>query len=102
MKPVTALAGLALLAVVHGHGAMVHPRSRNSVDYLADVPPADKHTFASCVNVSGTACENGQSAYWYSQGCAFLSPLPLPPHARTPNAAGAQLQASSAAPSATT
>ena len=66
-----------------GHGAMVHPRSRNSVDYLADVPPADKHTFASCVNVSGTACENGQSAYWYSQGCAFLSPPLYPSRTHT-------------------
>jgi hypothetical protein len=39
-----------------GHGAIVSPRSRNSVDYLAGVTGID-----SCVNVTGASCENGAS-----------------------------------------
>ena len=56
---------------------MVTPRSRNSVDF-AEGP---KHndglggtTWAWCQNVTGDKCNNGQTAYWYSQGCASLPP----------------------------
>ena len=62
---------------------MVTPRSRNSVDF-AEGP---KHndglggtTWAWCQNVTGDKCNNGQTAYWYSQGCASLHPA-APPRA---------------------
>jgi hypothetical protein len=70
---------LALLPTASGHGAMVHPRSRNSVDAydaLAKKTPLPI-TFAAsnqCVNASGGTCENGQSAFWYSQGCFIGCP----------------------------
>ena len=69
----------ALLPAVSGHGAIVHPRSRNAVDY-AEVG-CDMHTDGcsakavgnGCVNVThpGEPCHNGQASFWYSQGCAF-------------------------------
>jgi len=54
----------------NGHGAIISPRSRNSVDYLVgvNVPehwPSDRD----CTNITGDACNNGQAAFWYSQGC---------------------------------
>ena len=68
----------ALLALLsnpaRGHGSMVHPRSRNSVDAFANVPAADRHTFGPCANISGGACDNGQSSFWYSQGCFIGCP----------------------------
>ena len=53
---------------VHGHGAIVSPRCRNSVDFFAtpSISGVDP-----CTNASGAACENGQSAHWYSQGCTI-------------------------------
>ena len=51
---------------MHAHGAIVSPRSRNSVDYLAGIKGIDN-----CFNASGTTCENGQAAHKYSQGCAI-------------------------------
>lgn len=58
-----------------GHGAMVHPRSRNSVDaFLHPLPSPLPHTFAHCINISGGECSNGQSAFWYSQGCFIGCP----------------------------
>eukprot|EP01047_Picozoa_sp_COSAG01_P033381 COSAG01_NODE_2453_length_7674_cov_13.713003_4_plen_185_part_00 len=58
---------------------MVHPRSRNSIDafdQLAKKTPLPI-TFAAsnrCVNGSGGKCTNGQSAFWYSQGCFIGCP----------------------------
>lgn len=55
-----------------GHGALVSPRSRNSVDYLTNMTGK---TFAHCSNVSGSgSCKNGQAAFWYSQGCFIGCP----------------------------
>jgi hypothetical protein len=56
------------------HGAMVHPRSRNSVDAFDALAKKSPITFAQCVNVSGGSCTNGQSAFWYSQGCFIGCP----------------------------
>jgi len=50
------------VALALGHGAMVTPRSRNSVDYLAGV------NTQRCSNITGDACNNGQASFWYSQG----------------------------------
>ena len=54
-------------------GAMVHPRSRNSIDW-AEVPDDRSkgiHNTGAhvCSNLTGGPCNNGQSQYWYSQGC---------------------------------
>lgn len=54
--------------VVNGHGAIVSPRSRNSIDYLVGVN-AQK-----CSNITGEACHNGQAAFYYSQGCFIGCP----------------------------
>ena len=53
---------LTVLALAAGHGAMVTPRPRNSIDYLLGINPSY------CSNATGSKCENGQSAFWYSQG----------------------------------
>lgn len=53
-----------------GHGAMVYPRPRNSIDAFV-VPPAEQKGYGfkgSCANITGAPCHNGQSAFWYSQG----------------------------------
>jgi hypothetical protein len=74
------LAASALLAVcaplqeATGHGAMVHPRPRNSVDDWPSRFHGPRHTFAACTNVSGGTCSNGQAAFWYSQGCFIGCP----------------------------
>lgn len=61
---------LSLAAGVAGHGAIVSPRSRNSIDYLVGVNvPAHWPSDRECVNVTGDKCNNGQAAFWYSQGC---------------------------------
>ena len=57
---------LPLVAVVHGHGQLVSPRSRNSLDYSVGVNDPDGHK---CTNLTGHTCLNGQSSFWYSQGC---------------------------------
>ena len=57
------LAACALLNAVDGHGAMVWPRSRNSVDYLVGV------NTQRCSTLTGSECDNGQASFWYSQGC---------------------------------
>lgn len=55
---------------VAGHGAVISPRSRNSVDYLVGVNvPAHWPSDRECTNITGDACNNGQAAFWYSQGC---------------------------------
>ena len=63
------LALIALLAGASAHGMMVHPRPRNSIDYLVDVN--DGH---GCANVTGDTCLNGQAAFYYSQGCFIGCP----------------------------
>ena len=64
------LAGLAAVAVtsVRAHGAMTHPRTRNSIDWLAGA------NTQKCSNMTGAPCENGQAAFWYSQGCFIGCP----------------------------
>ena len=57
------------LSSVHGHGSLVSPRSRNSVDFLVDVNTQP------CANVTGDACNNGQASFWYSQGCFIGCPF---------------------------
>ena len=71
------LLGVGLLPLGAGHGAMVHPRSRNSIDAFANLTAAQKsaaETFAPCANLTGAPCDNGQSSYWYSQGCFIGCP----------------------------
>ena len=63
------VAGLLLgsLVSVQGHGAMVTPRSRNSIDWAVGV------NTQRCSNVTEGAngkCENGQASFWYSQGAS--------------------------------
>ena len=91
----------ALVAVADGHGAMVLPRSRNSVDvsltfritarrpnhahYSFGPVPSQQYLVrhnegGKCSNLTGDACNNGQAAMWYSQGepdfPGSASPLP--------------------------
>jgi len=76
MGPLCAVAVLSLLvAQVASHGAVVTPRSRNSIDYLVgvNVPkhwPSDRD----CTNITGAECNNGQAPFWYSQGCFIGCP----------------------------
>lgn len=68
----------AIVPLVAGHGAMVTPRSRNSIDYDENVshfpPSGGGDNWAWCQNMTGAPCNNGQSAYWYSQGCFIGCP----------------------------
>ena len=61
------------VATVDGHGAIVHPRSRNSIDWseVPDDPSKGIHNTGAhvCSNLTGAPCNNGQAQYWYSQGC---------------------------------
>lgn len=64
----------------HDHRRQVHPRSRNSIDAFV-VPPAQQRgwgfkggTPGACANITGEPCRNGQSAFWYSQGCFIGCP----------------------------
>ena len=61
----------ALVTGIAGHGAIISPRSRNSIDYLVGVnTPKDWPSNRDCTNISGTGvCNNGQADFWYSQGC---------------------------------
>merc|ERR1719272_1476729 len=71
------LRGLAALPLVAGHGAMVTPRSRNSIDYDENISHTNSgggSNWAWCTNLTGAPCNNGQSAYWYSQGCFIGCP----------------------------
>ena len=71
------LLALSSAASVAAHGAVVTPRTRNSVDYLVGVnTPKDWSSDWECVNISTTdhasrehGCHNGQAAFYYSQGC---------------------------------
>lgn len=53
---------------INGHGALVSPRSRNSIDYLVGV------NTQRCSNITGDKCNNGQASFWYSQGCFIGCP----------------------------
>lgn len=69
MAPSYALVSLsAIVASVYGHGAIVSPRSRNSIDYLVNVNTQN------CANITGDKCQNGQASFWYSQGCFIGCP----------------------------
>lgn len=57
-----------LLVLSPGHGSLVSPRSRNSVDYLVHVNEQP------CANLTGASCFNGQASFWYSQGCFIGCP----------------------------
>ncbi|KAL1525546.1 hypothetical protein AB1Y20_020401 [Prymnesium parvum] len=57
-----------LLVLSPGHGSLVSPRSRNSVDYLVHVNEQP------CANLTGSSCFNGQASFWYSQGCFIGCP----------------------------
>ena len=68
----------AFLPLAVGHGAMVTPRSRNSVDFDENVShypsSGGGNNWAWCKNMTGAQCNNGQAAYWYSQGCFIGCP----------------------------
>lgn len=73
VKKVLAVASLA--TSVAGHGAIISPRSRNSVDYLVNVnTPKDWPSNGDCTNITGGDCHNGQAPFWYSQGCFIGCP----------------------------
>ena len=66
---------LTLAGLLHGacgHGQLVNPRPRNSLDYL--LTPHGGEGPHACSNMTGAACRNGQSAFWYSQGCFIGCP----------------------------
>ena len=63
-----ALIGAALAASASAHGSLVHPRPRNSIDYLAGV------NTQKCSNITGAKCENGQASFYYAQGCFIGCP----------------------------
>ena len=60
-----------IIASVAAHGQLVHPRPRNSIDWLVGVNDPNNHK---CANVSGAECMNGQASFWYSQGCFIGCP----------------------------
>lgn len=69
---------LALLdvAFVAGHGELVYPRSRNAIDWeQVNCDVGDTCNSAAkgtgCINFThpNEPCRNGQSSFWYSQGC---------------------------------
>jgi len=57
-----------MIACVSSHGAVVSPRCRQSIDYKVGVNEQQ------CSNITGKACNNGQAAFWYSQGCFIGCP----------------------------
>jgi len=65
----------SLLVSVAGHGEIISPRCRNSVDYLVGVNvPAHWPSDKECTNITGGPCNNGQASFWYSQGCFIGCP----------------------------
>jgi hypothetical protein len=72
MKVIHVALAVSLSVAARGHGTVVSPRSRNSVDYLVGVDtPVDWPYNADCANITGDECHNGQATFWYSQGCFF-------------------------------
>jgi len=71
MSSITKLS-VALLPLVAGHGAIVTPRSRNSIDFQVGInSPKHWPSDWECTNVTsnGYGCFNGQAPFYYSQGC---------------------------------
>ena len=68
-----------LVAEAVGHGALISPRSRNSVDYLVGVnTPVDWPSNADCTNISGAYqgdCRNLGSTTNYDNSIMTLSPF---------------------------
>jgi len=72
---ISAIIALNLASLAAGHGAIISPRSRNSVDYLVGInTPKDWSGDAGCTNITGDSCHNGQAAFYYSQGCFIGCP----------------------------
>lgn len=77
--PLSCLPLPCLSLYLYGPGAMVQPRTRNSVEWQVGV------NTQRCSNLTGDACNNGQAAFWYSQGTSSLSPyLQVPVNALPP------------------
>ena len=74
------IAGLTALflagpTLVTGHGGLVNPPSRNSVDRQLPTNqrlPSQPCDCANTTAVDGT-CDLAQACYWYSQGCTVSS-----------------------------
>lgn len=65
--PLSCLPLPCLSLYLYGPGAMVQPRTRNSVEWQVGV------NTQRCSNLTGDACNNGQAAFWYSQGTSSRS-----------------------------
>lgn len=78
MMKATLLVALCLVAGAAGHGSMIMPPSRNSVDASPGMAWADgKHPETgliepyTCKCSNGTdVCNNGQSCFWFTQGAS--------------------------------
>ena len=77
-----ALASALLVASVAGHGSMVMPLARNSIDAESAAWSHGKHPSTGtiepydCHCTNGTdICDNGQSCFWFSNGedvCVYV------------------------------
>ena len=66
----------ALVAGAHAHGSMIMPLARNSIDAEDPAWSNGKHPMTgtiepyNCRCTNGTdVCNNGQSCFWFSNGC---------------------------------
>jgi len=71
-----AVVTLCFIGMVHGHGSMIMPLSRNSIDAETEEWSHGKHPMTgtiepyNCACTNGTSeCDNGQSCFWFSNGC---------------------------------
>jgi hypothetical protein len=71
----------ASLAAVHGHASLIMPPTRNSIDAETSEWSDGKHPNTgtiepyNCRCTNGTSdCSNGQSCFWFSQGCTIGCP----------------------------
>ena len=71
---------LLLVALPGGssHGSLIMPRSRNTIDADTEAWSNGKHPDTgsiepyNCACTNGTSvCNNGQSCFWFSQGCTI-------------------------------
>ena len=70
------LAVLALVESATGHAQMVTPRPRNSIDWdNPELARKNPLSWSWCQNLTGASCNNGQTAFWYSQGCFIGCPM---------------------------
>jgi len=74
----TTLLLCALSSTVNGHGSMIMPPARNSIDAELPAWSDGKHPMTgtiepyNCRCTNGTdLCNNGQSCFWFSQGCTI-------------------------------